>query len=265
MYLKKIIINIVCMCFVITILLSICIKPSNINLNQLYHQNQIKYVPLKEFTKPLRFIPEDLANIKRISLQPTLPLNYNHNTDNLIGNQPWRFQGRKTIVLDLDETLFNVDNVKSWYGDEQITLFDGLVNSPIRPFHRPFIQACKKQFEVVVWTRCDHEYAIKKCKWLGLNDVPMITGWGDCDESGAKPLYKLNRKDSQILLIDDDNVHLSANPRSHLLIPPWNGDENDRELESLIPIINKIAKEATVQDSLDICLAQSYIYEKTMP
>jgi len=238
-------------------------KPIRTDFNLLctkYHINKVKHVPINKFTKPLQFIPEDLTNIKRISLQPTLPANYNHNTDNLIGNQPRRLQGRKTIVLDLDETLFTSSKVKSWDDRSNRESFE----SALRPFHRPFIQACKKQFEVVVWTRSDYRYAIKKCKWLGLNDVPLITGWEACDESGAKPLYKLNREASQILLVDDDDDHLSANPRSQLLIPPWNGDANDRELESLVPIINKIAKEPTVQDSLDICLAQSYIYENPL-
>ena len=221
------------------------------------HINKVKYVPLKAFTNPLPFFSNDLANIKNIPLQPTLPLNYNHTADNLIGNQSCWWWGRKTIVLDLDETLFTVDKVKSWEDKSNCESFE----SALRPFHKPFIQACKKHFEVVVWTRSGNPYASKKCELLGLKDVPLITGWRDCDKNGAKPLYKLNRKASQMLLIDDDRDHLSANPRSQLLIPPWYGDENDRELESLIPIINKIAKEPTVQDSLDIFLAQSYIYE----
>ena len=225
------------------------------------HINKVKYVPLKAFTNPLPFFSNDLANIKNIPLQPTLPLNYNHTADNLIGNQPCWWWGRKTIVLDLDETLFTSRKIKSWVDMSNRESFE----SALRPFHIPFIQACKTQFEVVVWTRSAHVYASKKCELLGLKDVPLITGWEKCEKNGAKPLYKLNRKASQILLIDDDDIHLSANPRSQLLVPPWNGDENDRELESLVPIINKIAKEPTVQDSLDICLAQSYIYEKTMP
>ena len=229
-----------------------------------YHINKVKCVPLNKFTKPginyLRFIPEDLENIKHIPLQPTLPANYNHNANKLIGNQPCKLWGRKTIVLDLDETLFTTSKVKSWIDMSNRESFE----SALRPFHKPFIQACKQQFEVVVWTRSDLEYASKKCELLGLKDVPLITGWRDCDKSGAKPLYKLNREASQILLVDDDFDHLSANPRSQLLIPPWHGDENDCELESLIYIINKIAKEPTVQDSLDICLAQSYNYEKRL-
>ena len=226
-----------------------------------YHRDKVKYVPLNKFTKPPQFIPGDLTNIKRISLQPTLPENYNHHSDNLIGNQPCKLWWRKTIVLDLDETLFTSSKVKSWDDMSNRESFE----SALRPFHRPFIQACKKQFEVVVWTRSEYYYASKKCELLGLKDVPLITGWNNCEQNGSKPLYKLNREASQILLIDDDDIHLSANPRSQLLISPWNGDENDCELESLIPIINKIAKEPTVQDSLDICLAQSYIYQKTMP
>jgi len=244
--------------------LSAFAKPIRTDFNLIcgkYHINKVKCVPLNEFTKPLLFFSTDLTNIKRLSLQPTLPENYNHNANKLIGNQPFKLWWRKTIVLDLDETLFTSSKVKSWDDKSDIESY----KSALRPFHIPFIQACKEQFEVVVWTRSDLGYAIQKCKWLGLNDVPLITGWRNCDESGAKPLYKLNRKASQILLIDDDEVHLSANPRSQLLIPPWDGDENDCELESLIPIINKIAKEPNVQDYLDICLAQSYIYEKTMP
>ena len=242
--------------FLMGVILPAFAKPLNI-ISIMCHQNQIKHLPLKGFAKPIWFNPEDLTDIKNIPLQPTLPLNYNRNPDKLIGNQPCKFWGRKTIILDLDETLFTSSKVKSWNDRSNRESFE----SALRPFHRPFIQACKKNFEVVVWTRSERVYASKKCELLGLNDVPLITGWRDCDESGAKPLYKLNRKASHILLLDDDRVHLSANPRSQLLIPPWNGDENDCELESLIPIINKIAREPTVQDSLDIFLLQSYIYE----
>ena len=224
-------------------------------LNEIYHKQQVKHVPLKKFTiysKPLPFIPDDVKNIKQISLQPTLESTSNKYAYNLICDQHRHLRGRKTIVLDLDETLFSVDEVRSWNG--------GPNDSALRPFHKSFIKACKDNFEVVVWTRSGHSYAEKKCEWLGLDGLPMISGWGDCDKIGAKPLYKLNREDSQILLIDDDKVHLTANPRSQLLIPPWYGDVNDRELLSAIHIINKIAKEPTVQESLDIYLAQSYIY-----
>lgn len=220
-----------------------------------YHLSHVKHVPLKEFTKYPQYIPQDVQNIKQIPLQPTRPSHFHdQKTYKLIGDQPSHLRGRKTIVLDLDETLFGVDEVRSWNGDPN--------DSALRPFHKSFIKACKDNFEVVVWTRSGHSYAEKKCEWLGLDGLPMISGWGDCDQQGAKPLYKLHRVDSQMLLIDDNEVHLSANPRSQLLIPPWNGDVNDCELESLVPIIIKIAKEPTVQHVLDICLAQSYIYGK---
>ena len=218
------------------------------------HISRVKHVPLKEFTEYPNYITRDVENIKKLPLQPTRPSHFHENLDKLVGDQPLRMRGRKTVVLDLDETLFSVNKVRRWGDDSN--------DYALRPFHRPFIQACKNNFEVVVWTRSSYPYAKLKCKWLGLDGVPIITGWEDCDELGAKPLYKLYRVDSQMLLIDDDKVHLSANPRSQLLIPPWNGDVNDSELESLTTIITKIAKEPTVQDILDICLAQSYIYGK---
>ena len=71
------------------------------------------------------------------------------------------------------------------------------------------------------------------------------------------------------MCVDDDTVHLSANPRSQLLIPPWNGNVNDCELQGAIDIITKVAKEPTVQDfakeptvqdSLDICLAHTPLH-----
>lgn len=223
------------------------------------HQSRVKYVPLKKFTKyPCRYSSLDVEKIKKIALQPTKPLHLHKDSiDQLIDEQPLHLRGRKTIVLDLDETLFNVNRVRRWNDD--------LNESALRPFHKPFINTCKNNFEVVVWTRSSYPYAKLKCKWLGLDDVPMISGWKGCDELGAKPLYKLNRVDSQMLLIDDDKVHLLANPRSQLLITPWTGKANDCELESLIPIITKIAKAPTVQQVLDICLAHAYGYHSDFP
>jgi len=222
------------------------------------HENLVKYVPLREFCgegEPLAgcvYLPEDYVKIQKISLQPTRPPS--HLVAKILGNQPWHLWGRKTIVLDLDETLFDEYKVVDWASNSSVN------DVALRPFHKPFISACKKHFEVVVWTRSSHTYAIKKCKWLGLDDVPLLSGWNDCDHLGAKPLYKLNREASKMLLVDDDKVHLSANPRSQLLISPWNGDINDVELANAIPIITRIAGEPNVQHSLDICLAQSYNY-----
>ena len=220
------------------------------------HENLVKYVPLREFSgegEPLAgcvYLPEDYVKIQKISLQPTRPSS--HLVAKILGNQPWYLWGRKTIVLDLDETLFTNKDV-DWDSNSSD-------NAALRPFHKPFISACKKHFEVVVWTRSSYGYAKKKCKLLNLDDVPLLSGWNDCDYLGAKPLYKLNREASKMLLVDDDKVHLSANPRSQLLISPWNGDINDVELANAIPIITRIAGEPNVQHSLDICLAQSYNY-----
>lgn len=97
----------------------------------IHHQSRVKYVPLKEFTNyPRRYVSRDVENIKKIALQPTKPLHLHEDSiDQLIDEQPLHLRGRKTIVLDLDETLFSVNKVKRWNDDWN--------DSALRPFHKP--------------------------------------------------------------------------------------------------------------------------------
>lgn len=223
------------------------------------YASSARRVPLKQRYSANRFHYRTRI-IQTIPLQPTMPLVTECTTD-LIGMKPKRFVECKTLVLDLDKTLFSVDNVEDWQAKK--------CDVALRPHAHKFITLAKDLFEVIVWTRSTEYYAKKKCKWLGLHDVPLITGMQHCDKNGAKPLYKLNRDITQVLLFDDNPIHLIANPRSQLLITPWlptlgKCTETDVELLDAIPILKEIAQAETVQSVLDIHLANMQSFRNSL-
>jgi len=127
----------------------------------------------------------------------------------------------------------------------------------LRPFHKEFLDFVREKFEVFIWTRSEGYAARQKCAWLGIDlaTIPLVSGWDSMDEYYNKALYELWRQADQVVLIDDDKLHLFTNPRSQIVITAWRGDENDQELKHLIPVLQAIAEAKTVQEVLDLHLA----------
>ena len=181
----------------------------------------------------------------RLARWRALPTHVNSwDDDPIIGPQPPMLEGRKTLVLDLDETM------GTGYCDSE----NGFPKEGRRPHYAAFLKCALNNFEVVVWTRSPSPYAEDKCKTLGLYDRlchPVITGWGDCDGSGAKDLVRLGRPMDQVILLDDNGCNTSIQPRCHAKIPEFMGEQYDVELKKAIPFLEAVANADTVQDVLD--------------
>lgn len=215
------------------------------------HVRKMNVLWLKEFGRG-SYSKEDLESIRNLDLQPTKG---SDNTTILPTQQDKRSSQKKTIILDLDETLCHVDY--EWVGLET----DPKI---LRPYYKEFLDVCMDRFETVVWTRSSEFFAKKKCQGLGidLEKVPLFSR-EYADSAGNKALYKLGRDPDQMLLIDDDPRHLHANPRSQLLVERWCGAKDDEELKHAIPILTAIADAETVQEVLDVHLARSYQANKS--
>ncbi|KAI1816851.1 NIF-domain-containing protein [Poronia punctata] len=56
----------------------------------------------------------------------------------------------------------------------------------------------------------------------------------------VKDLSYLNRDLSKVIIIDSKATHVQNQPENAIVLPPWKGEKNDRELVSLIPFLEYI-------------------------
>jgi import inner membrane translocase subunit TIM50 len=54
-------------------------------------------------------------------------------------------------------------------------------------------------------------------------------------------LSYLNRPLDKVILLDTKEAHAKAQPENAIILPPWKGDPEDRELLSLIPFLEYVA------------------------
>ncbi|KAI1756845.1 HAD-like domain-containing protein [Xylaria castorea] len=56
----------------------------------------------------------------------------------------------------------------------------------------------------------------------------------------VKDLSYLNRDLSKVIIIDTKESHVQNQPENAIILPPWKGDKNDKDLVSLIPFLEYI-------------------------
>jgi len=191
---------------------------------------------------PAELTPEAKSRLARWQALPTHVNSWDE--EPIIGPQPAKLKGRKTLVLDLNETLGH------GYSHEAA----GFAERDRRPHYADFLNFALDNFEVVVWTRSSSPYGENKCKTLGFYRRlmhPVLTGWGQCVRGGTKDLVRLGRPMDQVILLDDDGAHTRIQPRCHAMIPAFYGDQDNIELKKAIPFLQAVADADTVQDVLD--------------
>jgi CTD small phosphatase-like protein 2 len=152
---------------------------------------------------------------------------------------------RKTLILDLDETL-----VHSFYPElgKYMIKNDKDVCFTIRPFARELLKFAAQRFEVIVFTASRKEYADKILDFLDLGRelVSLRIYREHCitTEIGYVKDLRIFHGRSLDKMILVDNSLISAAYQMENLIPimSWYGDENDRELLKLINFLGVLSK-----------------------
>ena len=148
--------------------------------------------------------------------------------------------GRKTLVLDLDETLVHSSTIPP---HDQVEFF--LSGEPEfyvykRPGLDAFLARIRDQFEVFVFTHGEKEYAGPVLDvlmpWL---DEEHRLFRDSCDgRNGPKKDLKLfERKKKNLILVDDSEAALKINHKNTVLITRWMGTPNDNALTEWLPAI----------------------------
>mmetsp|Transcript_70269 Transcript_70269/g.227496 ORF Transcript_70269/g.227496 Transcript_70269/m.227496 type:complete len:286 (-) Transcript_70269:154-1011(-) len=157
--------------------------------------------------------------------------------------------GRKTLVLDLDETLVHSSFRVVSSADIIITVeLEGEQHSVFvrkRPGVDEFLSRVAQLYEVVVYTASMAKYANPLLDELDRDNVVTFRLFREActRQTGGyvKDLSKLGRDLKDVIIIDNSPTCYALQPNNAIPIKTWRDDTSDRELLDLIPILYSLA------------------------
>ena len=170
---------------------------------------------------------------------------------------PPKTSNKKTLVLDLDETLVHSQFLQFSCPSDIIIkieiekeIYD--IHVLVRPGVKDFLEIMEKYYEIVIFTASISKYAD-----ILLN---IIDPKGSCpyrlfrehctfiNNIFVKDLQKLGRDLKDIIIVDNSPLSYSFHPNNGLPILSWFEDRNDRELYNITPILIFLSKVNDVRE-----------------
>lgn len=158
-------------------------------------------------------------------------------------------KGRKTLVLDLDETLVHSSFKPISNADFIIAVeLDNIVHRVYvrkRPGVDHFLKAVGEKFEIVVFTASLAKYADPVLDILDVEHVvharlfreACVQHYGNY----VKDLSHLGRSMESCVIIDNSPFSYMFQPDNALPVTSWFNDKNDRQLYDILPLLDEIA------------------------
>mmetsp|Transcript_36448 Transcript_36448/g.100388 ORF Transcript_36448/g.100388 Transcript_36448/m.100388 type:complete len:327 (+) Transcript_36448:136-1116(+) len=178
-----------------------------------------------------------------------------------LGPQVGKNVGRKTLVLDLDETL--VHSSFRFVPDADILVTVEIEGEHHRVYVRKrpavdeFMVRVAEMYEVVVYTASMAKYANPLLDQLDKQRVIAFRLFREaCTRQASgyvKDLSRLGRNLKDLIIIDNSPTCYALQPDNAIPIKTWRDDVSDRELVDLIPILQSLAK----VDNIPLVLKQS--------
>ena len=186
--------------------------------------------------------------------------------------QRYRDKGKKTLVLDLDETLVH-STFDKWI-DPDITLtvnFEGKDNNiyvKIRPGAINFLQRIYKYYEVVIFTASVANYADPLVDIIDVDKYSFFKLFREhCTYNGnyIKDLSKIGRDLKDWIIVDNLSKCYSFQPENGLPISSWNDNQNDMELDKLYRLLIMLSKSKNVRKYISKIVSDDHIsYSRVM-
>lgn len=166
---------------------------------------------------------------------------------------------KKLLILDLDETLIHASESRVLPGCNSFVVDEYTIYK--RPYLEEFLEFCKINFLVAVWTSSSSDYADKVVGELFGKDYPLEFVFSrercvrkvnivDQTTSWIKDLKKVRKKGyplEQVIIVDDTPAKLRRNYGNHIFITPFEGDKNDNELDHLMVYLQKLQSVVNVR------------------
>ena len=185
--------------------------------------------------------------IKSINISKTI-----NSKVNLLPN---KVDNKKTLVLDLDETLIH-SAFEPFNPRDDITLTMKVKEEEIiihvlkRPYLDEFLNIVTQKYEVIIFTASISDYANPLLDQLDpFKKISYRLFREHCTKADnglfIKDLNRLGRNLKDVIIIDNNPVSFTANKTNGLPILTWHSIQSDNELIKLIPLLTYLS---TVDD-----------------
>ena len=234
-------------------------KASKTPTNQIYKSNkhslnQIKYQKSPDIitqVNPLylnNFMQQ--VNPHQLAFTPTNHTKISENKKMLLPQKSKEFLNKKTLILDLDETLVHSSFVPFENNDIVLNVeFEGMLYNIyvlIRPGAIDFIKKVAKLYEVIIFTASISKYALPLIDILDSdNNIQYKLTREHCTFLNGiyiKELKKLNRDLNDLIILDNSPLAYSFDIDNGLPIKAWYEDKNDNELDKVYFILEFLSK-----------------------
>ena len=189
----------------------------------------------------------------------------------LLPQKSQEYANKKTLILDLDETLVHSSFIP--FDENDIILnvdFESAVYNIyvlVRPGAIEFLKKVSKYFEVIIFTASIAKYALpllnildqeKKIKYrLTREHCTFLNG------IYIKELKKLNRNLKDLIIVDNSPLAYAFDNDNGLPIKTWYEDQKDNELEKIFPLLEFLSKTKDVRTYIkQIVINNEILYEK---
>ena len=173
----------------------------------------------------------------------------------LLPKKSSEFLNKKTLILDLDETLVHSSFVPFEKNDIILNVdFESVMYNIyvlIRPGAKEFIKKISKLYEIIIFTASISKYALplldildseKNIKYrLTREHCTFLNG------IYIKELKKLNRDLKDLIIVDNSPLAYAFDNDNGIPIKGWYEDKGDKELEKIFPILEFLSKTKDVR------------------
>ena len=222
------------------------------NQNQIYHQYQTtsSFTALNKPLKQFRSLSPNINKTKRKFLLPKKNLN------------------KKTLVLDLDETLvhscgapFNCPSDFIIQIEQDNDIHD--IHVLVRPHVEEFLEKMSKRYELVIFTASISKYANPLLNIIDkMGFVPFRLFREHCtliNTTFVKDLSLLGRDLKDIIILDNNPTAYSLNHYNGFPIKSWFEDKNDDELLKITPILEFLSYVPDVREYIKKIVSQNKV------
>ncbi|CAD8080056.1 unnamed protein product [Paramecium sonneborni] len=151
-----------------------------------------------------------------------------------------------TLVLDLDETLVHYQELPNGGGQFLV-----------RPYAEEFLEKLSKYYELVIFTAAQPDYANFIIDIIDKHKVVIARLYREHtlfkNNMYIKDLSILGRSLEKVIIVDNMPENFQLQPENGIYILSWTGDQNDRALKDLMPLLEQIAQKKCqdVRDALN--------------
>ena len=210
-------------------------------------------------------------DINKINFRSISPNERNYKKNKYL--LPEKTSNKKTLVLDLDETLVHSVGVVN-NKEENISQPDFIIQVPqknsshyvhvmVRPHVEEFLERMSKRYELVIFTASISKYANPLLNIVDkMGYVPFRLFREHCtliNTAFVKDLSLLGRDAKDVIILDNNPTAYSLNHYNGFPIKSWFDDKNDDELLKICPILEFLSYVPDVREYIKKIVVQNKV------